>query len=177
MMSTTDGVIRKIDDLGRVCIPKDIRNALGLHSGDEIILALDNIDGTLSTVIQKCLNQSKLETISQMYADVLFNTTHEKIVICDTRTVLASCPAYGAIKGDIISDDLSERIKVSTMPSYKYYGDFSTFVVGCKEICAIYPIVNNGNSVGAILVLGSHPIDNVTHSAIRAVLNCIEAQL
>lgn len=176
-MLNQDKLIRKIDDLGRVSIPKDLRNALGLHLGDDVTTVLDTINGTLSVVIQKCLNQSKLDTISQMYADVLFNTTHEKIVICDTRTVLASCPAYGAIKGDIISDDLSERIKVSTMPSYKYYGDFSTFIVGCKEICAIYPIVNNGNSIGAILVLGSHPIDNVTHSAIKAVVNCIEAQI
>ena len=176
-MSTIDGVIRKVDDLGRVCIPRDIRKALGLHSGDEIVLASDSIDGTLSIVIQKYLPKSKLELLGQMYANVLFNTTNEQVVICDTHTVLASCPAYDAIKGDMISDSLSERIKLTTMPSYKYYGDFSGFTVGCKEICAIYPIINNRNSVGAILVLGLHPIDEVTHSAITAIVNCIQAQL
>ena len=176
-MLNQDKLIRKIDDLGRVSIPKDLRNALGLHLGDDVTTVLDTINGTLSVVIQKCLNQSKREAISQMYADVIFNTTNEKVAICDTHVVLASCPAYGAIKGDTISEDLSERIKVTTMPSYRYYGDIGTFIVGCKAICAIYPIVKNGNSVGAILVLGSHPIDSITDSAIKVIVNCIEAQL
>lgn len=176
-MSNRDGLIRKMDDLGRVSIPKDLRNALELHSGDDAIVSLDNINGTLSIVIQKYLPKSKLEILAQMYVDVLFNTTNEKVVICDNSTVLASCPAYGAIKGDTISDSLSERIKVTTIPSYKYYGDFSVFTVGCKEICAIYPIMHKENSVGAILILGSHPIDEITHSAIKAIVNCIQAQL
>lgn len=41
------GIIRRIDDLGRVVIPKEIRRTLGLHEGDPMEIFLDNDKGVI----------------------------------------------------------------------------------------------------------------------------------
>lgn len=39
------GIIRRIDDLGRVVIPKEIRRALRIHENDALEIYTDNING------------------------------------------------------------------------------------------------------------------------------------
>ena len=62
------GVVRRIDDLGRIVIPKEIRNMLGIEVGDglEIFPAKDN-DGNASIILQKQKTEpiinEKLETL------------------------------------------------------------------------------------------------------------------
>lgn len=41
------GIIRRIDDLGRIVIPKEIRRTLGLHEGDPMEIFLDNDKGVI----------------------------------------------------------------------------------------------------------------------------------
>ena len=40
-MLTNTGIVRKMDDLGRLVVPKELRNSLGLRAGDEMELFVD----------------------------------------------------------------------------------------------------------------------------------------
>lgn len=174
-MSNINSSIQQFD-LHGIIIPEEFTDALKLRLGDQVYLALDNLNSRPSIVIQKYSPKSKLEILAETYAKVLFSTTNEPIIICDTRKVLASCPSLD-LKDVSIPDMLSEAIQVTTIPTSRYYGDIGTFIVGDKEIGVIYPIVKNSHVVGAVLTTWCHPIDENTDGAIRAIVNAIQAQL
>jgi AbrB family transcriptional regulator, transcriptional pleiotropic regulator of transition state genes len=48
------GIARKIDDLGRVVLPVEIRRALGLQAGDEVDFALDDSTVLMHKVEARC---------------------------------------------------------------------------------------------------------------------------
>lgn len=55
-MNTTDtGMVRRIDDLGRVVIPKDFRKALDIFEGDPLKIFLDAENKQI--IIQRCEGQ------------------------------------------------------------------------------------------------------------------------
>lgn len=55
------GIIRRIDDLGRVVIPKDIRNNMNLREGDPLEIFIEND----AVVFKKCQpDEIKLDTIN-----------------------------------------------------------------------------------------------------------------
>ena len=59
------GIIRRIDDLGRIVIPKEIRRNLGIHEGDplEIFLHEDCV------CFKKCIT-NKLEKVSDAFKEL-----------------------------------------------------------------------------------------------------------
>jgi transcriptional pleiotropic regulator of transition state genes len=51
----TTGVTRKIDQLGRVVLPVELRRSLGLHEGDLVEVALDGGAVVLTKVEDRCV--------------------------------------------------------------------------------------------------------------------------
>lgn len=56
------GIVRRIDELGRVVIPKEIRSTLRLKSGDPILTTLKNIPDLNNTSSESCLFSDDNET-------------------------------------------------------------------------------------------------------------------
>ena len=53
------GIVRKIDELGRIVIPKEIRNVLSIHSNDDLEIFIDN------TLIELIKERKKHESINK----------------------------------------------------------------------------------------------------------------
>lgn len=56
------GIVRRIDELGRVVIPKEIRSTLRLKSGDPILTTLKNISDLNNNQTDNCLFSDDNET-------------------------------------------------------------------------------------------------------------------
>jgi AbrB family looped-hinge helix DNA binding protein len=50
------GIVRRIDDLGRVIIPKDVRNRMGINEGDPFEIMFDADAGVI--ILMKCETES-----------------------------------------------------------------------------------------------------------------------
>ena len=79
------GIVRRIDDLGRVVIPKEIRRTMRIREGDPLEIYTDN-DGE---VFKKYSPIGELSGFAGIYAEVLHKTGGMPVVICDRDHVIA----------------------------------------------------------------------------------------
>src|SRR5690554_5875058 len=80
------GIVRRIDDLGRVVIPKEIRRTLRIREGDPLEIFTDR-DGEV--ILKKYSPIGELGDFAQEYADSLYETTGHLSIITDRDAVVA----------------------------------------------------------------------------------------
>ena len=149
------GIVRRIDELGRVVIPKEIRKTLRLKEGDplEIFTERDEL------MLKKYSPIATLERFSKATARSLNELSGKLAVICDTDGVLH---AFGDGKKEFDGKTLSEQMdkilkeRRSYVANTRDGGDVLPIVQPAEEgITAqiIVPIVANGDCLGAVVVL------------------------
>ena len=101
-MNTT-GIVRRIDDLGRIVIPKEIRKTLRIKDGDplEINISNENI------ILKKYSTLEDIRDVFKIFIDKISVLTAKNILICDRDKII--CGAGGDIEsfvGKNISNDI-----------------------------------------------------------------------
>ena len=79
------GIVRRIDDLGRVVIPKEIRRTLRIREGDPLEIFTDR-DGEV--ILKKYSPMTDLSFFAQEYADSLYDATGCIAAIADDHEVV-----------------------------------------------------------------------------------------
>ena len=103
------GIVRRIDDLGRVVVPKEIRRTLRIREGDPLEIFTDR-EGEI--ILKKYSPIGELGTFAKQYAESLAQTTGHMICVTDRDSIIA--PAGGAKKdyyGKSISPQLEQLIQ------------------------------------------------------------------
>lgn len=145
------GVVRRIDDLGRIVIPKEIRKTLRIKDGEslEIFLESDNI------VLKK---YSYLENISDFYKNYvssIYSAIKEDIFIVDRDKFVAIA---GEFKKKYLDKDISNYLEGLIQKRITILKkDFEDLYLTDdeKEVVsyALAPIISNGDVVGAVMIL------------------------
>lgn len=99
------GIIRRIDDLGRVVIPKEIRRTLRLREGDPLEIFADR-EGEVT--FKKYSPIGELGNFAQEYADSLHETTGLIAMITDRDVIIA---VAGANKREFLSKAIGNAVK------------------------------------------------------------------
>ena len=92
LMKTT-GVVRRIDDLGRIVIPKDIRKSLRIRDGESLEFFVDK--ETIS--LKKFSTSADLSEIAQSLLDSIYTTINKSIFVTDRDKFVAGS---GKLKKD-----------------------------------------------------------------------------
>ena len=85
-MKATGGV-RRIDDLGRVVIPKEIRRTLRIHEGDPLEIFTDREGGV---ILKKYSPVGEMTPLAIQYAESLAQVAKCTVCITDHETVVAA---------------------------------------------------------------------------------------
>lgn len=146
----TTGVIRRIDDLGRIVIPKEIRKTLRIKDGEsvEIFLNSDNI------VLKKYSPLEGLPDFYKDYVDSIYSEIGASVIIVDRdRIVAASSDVRKKYFGKFISSKLDLIIQNRAVISSARCSKFS-IIDGIYENAGyvIAPIISNGDAVGAVII-------------------------
>lgn len=150
------GIVRRIDDLGRVVIPKEIRRTLRIREGDPLEIFVDR-DGEV--ILKKYSPIGELGDFAKEYADSLYESMNHIVLISDRDSVIA---VAGASKkeylekpiGSIVEKCLEERKTrlEKNAGSYEICRDMSeaygSFVVA--------PIVAGGDPIGSVILLNKN---------------------
>ena len=80
------GIVRRIDDLGRVVIPKEIRKTLRIREGDPLEIFTDR-EGEV--ILKKYSPIGEMGTLAKLYAESLSQTLGCTVCITDTDQVVA----------------------------------------------------------------------------------------
>ncbi|MDD9150696.1 MULTISPECIES: stage V sporulation protein T [unclassified Sporolactobacillus] len=94
------GIVRRIDDLGRVVIPKEIRRTLRIREGDPLEIFVDH-DGEV--ILKKYSPMSELGDFAKEYAESLAENSGKLTIISDRDAVIA-------VAGGAKRDYLDKRI-------------------------------------------------------------------
>ncbi|MEG1310768.1 MAG: stage V sporulation T C-terminal domain-containing protein [Romboutsia sp.] len=111
------GIVRRIDDLGRVVIPKEIRKTLRIREGDplEIFTAKDG-----EVILKKYSPIGELNEFAQEYAETLGETLNYGVVVTDLDSIIAvSKLSKKDYKEKSISDELEQLIESREVKSSK----------------------------------------------------------
>ena len=151
------GVVRRIDDLGRIVIPKEIRKTLRIKEGDPIEIFTDR-EGQV--ILKKYSPIGELSEFATEYAETLAKTTGHIACITDKDTVIA---VSGGSKKEFleqgISKDLERLMDEKEIYVSKENNDIAIPVTqnDTKEkknnSQVVYPIISDGDSIGAVILI------------------------
>ena len=151
------GVVRRIDDLGRVVIPKEIRKTLRIKEGEPLEIFTDR-EGQV--ILKKYSPIGELSEFATGYAETLSKTTGHIACITDKDTVIA---VSGGPKKEYLEQGISKELEkiMDEKESYisKENNDISIPVTqnanNYKKNNAqvVYPIISNGDTIGTVILL------------------------
>ncbi|MBQ8683044.1 MAG: AbrB/MazE/SpoVT family DNA-binding domain-containing protein [Clostridia bacterium] len=98
------GIVRRIDDLGRVVIPKEIRRTMRIREGDPLEIFTEK-DGEV--VFKKYSPVGELSPFAVQYADVLARACNMTVLVCDRDHVIA---AAGANRKEFYEQRVSSQL-------------------------------------------------------------------
>lgn len=161
------GIVRRIDDLGRVVIPKEIRRTLRIREGDplEIYTATDG-----EVIFKKYSPVGELSTFASQYADVLSRISSMPTLVCDRDHVIA---AAGVSKREYLERRVTSVLEnyMENRRSYSAHAnsvDEVQPVEGMDHMAAvIYPIIASGDVTGAVVMLKSDTVKIPTDTEIK----------
>ena len=161
------GIVRRIDELGRVVIPKEIRRTQRIRRGDPLEIFTTG-DGEV--IFKKYSPIGELQGVAMQYAEVLSKSFALTAFVADRDRMMA---VAGAGRRDLADRSISQPLE-KLMESRKPYlrQDAEQTVLPCEGsprvlLCA-FPIIAAGDVAGAVDLLtagGLHPemeIDKVT---------------
>ncbi len=103
------GIIRRVDDLGRIVIPKEMRRYLRIKEGDPLEISIaDN-----GVLLEKFVPIYEFKRQAKIYLYTFFEQFHLPIVLCDGHEMIASEGLAVAV-GSRLSDSLEPHIKEGT---------------------------------------------------------------
>ena len=107
------GIVRRIDDLGRVVIPKEIRRTMRIREGDPLEIYTDR-EGEV--IFKKYSPIGELASFATQYAETLHKSCNMSVIITDRDAVIACSGVSKKEYSDKqISDELEEIIEGRSM--------------------------------------------------------------
>lgn len=151
------GIVRRIDDLGRVVIPKEIRRTMRIREGDPLEIYTDH-EGEV--IFKKYSPIGELAAFATQYAETLYKAGELSVVITDRDSVIA---ASGVPKKEFLDKRLTASLekKIEERKLYAYTDrDAATAVTAESDgysVRCMMPILAEGDIIGAVCSLGDKP--------------------
>lgn len=149
------GVVRRIDDLGRIVIPKEIRRTMRMREGDP----LEIFTGAGGEIIFKKYSiMAELSEFSQTYADSLYKVSGMHSAVFDADRVTAYT---GQGKKEIIGSSASKEIEDILSSRTSYFKQYATekplLPFQHSEMCVLgaVPVIASGDGIGVVALLGN----------------------
>ena len=167
------GVVRRIDDLGRIVIPKEIRKTLRIKEGDPLEIFTDK-EGEV--ILKKYSPIGELSEFATGYAETLAKTTGHIACITDKDTVIA---VSGGSKKEFLEQDLSKELE-QLMEDKEIYTSKENNEVSIPitkndnrerkyNSQVVYPIISQGDVIGSVILLSKEPNKKMSDTELKVV--------
>ena len=143
------GIVRKIDELGRIVIPKEIRKNLNIRNGEDVqIFIQDN-----SNVLKKYEKLLSMKENADIYINNFKKLTSSDIIITDKEKVISS--SVLAYIGNKIDSKIISLIDERKQEN-GYFLKFDTLSIEKKYL--VSPIIVDADSIGSIILISDSAI-------------------
>ena len=137
------GIYRKIDDLGRIVLPKELRNSLNINSGDDLEITIDNN----KIILEKFSKLDSFENIIKKFINCFYVSEDSKLFVTINDRIIN-------YNDEIVTSIISKLIKLRKI----YLNDKIDRIIISKNLSLkgkviIYPIVINSDLLGSIILV------------------------
>ncbi len=163
------GIVRRIDDLGRVVIPKEIRRTLRLREGTPLEIFTDR-EGEI--ILKKYSPMMELNAFASQYADAMAQSTGLMVCITDRDQVIA---AAGGAKKEFLQKPISrqlehviqERTIIQAGKDDRAYTPVASEEPEGIMAQVVAPIICEGDAIGAVIIMSKEPRAKFTDAEVR----------
>ena len=159
------GIVRRIDDLGRVVIPKEIRRTMRIREGDPLEI-YTNSGGEV--IFKKYSPIGELSDFAVQYAEALVKGTHLPVIICDRDHCVA---AAGISKKEVlerrITPSLENIMENRQSVSCSKDNAFQALEGVKRNVRVGVPIINAGDVSGAVVLIEDENGNAATDSDVK----------
>ena len=153
------GIVRRIDDLGRIVVPKEIRRTLRLREGTPLEIFTDR-EGEI--ILKKYSPMVELTAFASQYAEAMAQSTGLMVCITDRDQVIA---VAGGPKKDLLQKNISRQLEqlISERQSVCAGKDDKNFIPLVTEELegvtaqVVTAILCEGDAIGAVAILSREP--------------------
>ncbi len=150
------GIVRRIDDLGRVVIPKEIRRTLRIRESDPLEIFTDR-EGEI--ILKKYSPIGEMNTFAKQYAESLCQVSGHVALIADRDQFIAVSGGMKGLLGKSLSRDLEEKMNArETVIAAKGDKDFIPITQDVTDEFwheAISPIICEGDVIGVVMLISN----------------------
>ncbi len=162
------GIVRRIDDLGRVVVPKEIRRTLRIREGDPLEIFTDR-EGEI--ILKKYSPIGELGIFAKQFAESMAQTTGHIAVISDRDQFIAMA---GTAKKDLLAKPISrelENLMTDRESIVAVKGEKGYIPVGLEEDeyeqQVIAPIISEGDVIGAVMILSKDKKERMSNMELK----------
>jgi looped-hinge helix DNA binding domain, AbrB family len=151
------GIVRRIDELGRVVIPKEIRRTLRIREGEPLEIFTGQ-EGEI--FLKKYSPIEELSKYAKELAEVMAQTTGHLVCICDQNQIVA---AVGGGQREYYEQAISKELEQFINDrEVKIFGTTKKDIINLieteketSESVIIQPIISAGDAIGAVILIGT----------------------
>ena len=161
----TTGIIRRIDELGRIVIPKEIRRSLRIKEGENIEILIDNDN----IILKKYSVIKNLNDFAQNMADAIHSFIDHSVIITDNDSILAaSGPLKKELLGKTIGSDLESKLTRREEMLEKHKKNIKITSEDLECTYAVSPIIINGDTIGLVMIISKEdPVDEIDFKLVK----------
>ena len=174
------GIVRRIDDLGRVVIPKEIRRTLRIREGDPLEFYTEK-DG--EGIFKKYSPMGELSEFASQICESVHKATGSVTVVCDRDSVIA---VSGSGRRDLLEKRISRELEQIMEERRAYCPEIGQTMAPLAEgeerycVGAAAPILSEGNVLGCMVIVtqpGSPPASELEMKLVQTVSGFLGRQL
>jgi len=157
------GITRRIDELGRIVVPKEIRFNLGIRDGEPLEIYTENN----SIVIKKYSQVENIKDISINISKIISDVCNVGILISDREKIIA---ASDNLK-ELINYKLEEKYKLLIDGRETYISEKEEISFNTKSFFTIVPIITSTDCSGLVIIVSKNKNDvNLKYAKIACKL-------
>ena len=174
------GIVRRVDDLGRIVIPKEIRRTLRIREGDPLEIYTEKDGGV---IFRKYSPMGDLQEFASQMCESIGNATGHIAAVADRDSIIA---LFGAPRKELMDKPNSPELEriMEQRKNYRYQsGDMP---IRASEMSEKYhlgvasPILSQGDLMGCVMLLlgdGDSPMQEADQSLVQTVAGCLGKQM
>ena len=157
------GVVRRIDDLGRIVLPKELRRTMRIKEGDSLEIFLDAND---KIVLKKYSAIQNLNTFVNEFVESMYSSNKKDMIVTDNEKIVAQAGNIDKyIVGKKITTSLENKIKQRSTQIFDKYSNLEI----CENVvinkpAILKPINVMGDILGSVIVFSDNSISDVEKS-------------
>ena len=174
------GIVRRVDDLGRIVIPKEIRRTLRIREGDPLEIYTEKDGGV---IFRKYSPMGDLQEFAAQMCESIGSATGRIAAVADRDSIIA---LHGAPKRDLMDKPNSPQLERLMEQRKNYlYRSGDTLIPAADgaekyHLGVASPILSQGDLMGCVLLLlgeGDAPLQEADQSLARTVAGFLGKQM